>query len=437
MGRPTRYADTDGDGYGDPDTSEIDCEGTVEDATDCDDGDAAIHPDATEWCDDTDDDCDGVLPADEADPDGDGQSLCEGDCDDAAPFTWSGALERCDNGVDDDCDGVTDADCPVCDAYVWSDAESIGDAIAAATDGDLICVAGGTYVETVDFQGKEVEVRGRGPRWSEIAAGSRGALFVTGEGPGAVLAGFTVRDGWAPWDNLAGGGIVIVDSSPTLEDLVVTDCHAFGAAGMWVSGGAPYITSVEVLDNVIFYGDPIGSQGGGIRFEDSDAIVDGARIEGNDAYEGGGAYIDGGTVAFFGVDLVGNEGAIGGGAYVAHATSTFENVRFRDNTVSSRYSGYADQTGLAGSAGGLYGYQSDILLTNVAFVDNTASAAAGRPRSRHDRRGRGRVAGAVGARGRRRHRGDGLRRRGRRRLTRARVLTNERGPSCVAAPEAP
>ena len=72
MGRPTRYADTDGDGYGDPDTSEIDCEGTVEDATDCDDGDAAIHPDATEWCDDTDDDCDGVLPADEADPDGDG-----------------------------------------------------------------------------------------------------------------------------------------------------------------------------------------------------------------------------------------------------------------------------------------------------------------------------------------------------------------------------
>ncbi|MCB9762864.1 MAG: hypothetical protein H6739_23890 [Alphaproteobacteria bacterium] len=60
----TWYADDDGDSYGDPDDSEVACDqpsGAVSDSSDCDDDDSAIHPGATEECDDVDNDCDGTV----------------------------------------------------------------------------------------------------------------------------------------------------------------------------------------------------------------------------------------------------------------------------------------------------------------------------------------------------------------------------------------
>lgn len=57
------YADTDGDGYGNPDSIYVDCDqpdGYVSDNTDCDDTNELINPDATEITDNgIDDDCDG------------------------------------------------------------------------------------------------------------------------------------------------------------------------------------------------------------------------------------------------------------------------------------------------------------------------------------------------------------------------------------------
>jgi hypothetical protein len=94
---------------------------------DCDDDDAAIHPRATERCNDRDDDCDGLT--DEAldtdwfaDADGDGFGAGPAvracappagyvatalDCDDADPDVHPGVAETCD-GRDQDCDGFTD-----------------------------------------------------------------------------------------------------------------------------------------------------------------------------------------------------------------------------------------------------------------------------------------------------------------------------------------
>ena len=65
------YRDTDGDGYGDATDTSIGCEpdpGWVWDSSDCDDGDAEIHPDHREDCSDlVDNDCDGL--SDDLDPD--------------------------------------------------------------------------------------------------------------------------------------------------------------------------------------------------------------------------------------------------------------------------------------------------------------------------------------------------------------------------------
>ncbi len=130
----TWYADLDGDGYGDPGSSAEACqapEGYVADSTDCDDGEASVHPGADEYCNETDDDCDGEVDEGaavdapewyvDADEDGYGdetESLvaCEApsgysaspdDCDDSDPQVHPEANDACD-GVDQDCDGQVD-----------------------------------------------------------------------------------------------------------------------------------------------------------------------------------------------------------------------------------------------------------------------------------------------------------------------------------------
>ncbi len=62
---PTWYADTDGDGYGDPNATQLNCNqpaGYTYDNTDCDDTTPYIHPGALEDCTNlTDENCDGIL----------------------------------------------------------------------------------------------------------------------------------------------------------------------------------------------------------------------------------------------------------------------------------------------------------------------------------------------------------------------------------------
>ncbi|MDP6933628.1 MAG: MopE-related protein, partial [Myxococcota bacterium] len=63
------YADTDEDGFGDPDVSAGACEvptGYVANDSDCDDSESTIHPDADEVCDGVDNDCDDDIDDDDS-----------------------------------------------------------------------------------------------------------------------------------------------------------------------------------------------------------------------------------------------------------------------------------------------------------------------------------------------------------------------------------
>ena len=109
------YLDEDGDGFGTSDIpavwSCVQVFGRSLLDGDCNDNDASINPGAPELCNGLDDNCDGVIPADEQDADGDGYRLCDGDCDDTDPDINPGAAEVC-NGIDDDCDGQIDEGAP-------------------------------------------------------------------------------------------------------------------------------------------------------------------------------------------------------------------------------------------------------------------------------------------------------------------------------------
>jgi MYXO-CTERM domain-containing protein len=110
-GKSSFFVDADGDGFV-PGAAHPRCaaSGIVRASVgaDCDDGAASVHPGATETCNGADDDCDGALPANEADADGDTVRVCEGDCNDANAAVHPGALEMC-NGTDDNCDGAVPA----------------------------------------------------------------------------------------------------------------------------------------------------------------------------------------------------------------------------------------------------------------------------------------------------------------------------------------
>lgn len=193
------FPDADGDGFGDsaaagrelcedPSTAET---AWLPDNSDCDDGDSAVNPDATEVCDelDVDEDCSGA--ADNADPgadvasqslfytdaDGDGYGdlddtgslYCDAeagisadntDCDDSSADVNPGATEVCDElDVDEDCSGsADDADAGVDSStfvtyYVDDDSDGYGDTTSAGSsscDAPLGWVADNTDCDDLD-----------------------------------------------------------------------------------------------------------------------------------------------------------------------------------------------------------------------------------------------------------------------------------------------
>lgn len=145
LGAALVYEDGDGDGYGDPSATLLECgvpDGYVTNNDDCDDGTDAVNPSVTETCNGFDDDCDGAT--DDADSglsggntyyidyDGDGfgsdrytQLACTAspgwvdnldDCDDTTALSAPGATELCD-GADNDCDLYVDEG--AVDATTW------------------------------------------------------------------------------------------------------------------------------------------------------------------------------------------------------------------------------------------------------------------------------------------------------------------------------
>ncbi len=365
--------DNDCDGVvdgGDADGDGADCR------ADCDDRDATTYPWAPELCDGVDNDCDGVVPADELDGDGDARLACE-DCDDADPARAERNVELCD-GLDNDCDGTADVDCVACDVVVPNSYPTVQSGIDAAVGGDVVCVGPGTWHERIDFGGATITVVGVAGRDATILdADGTGTVvhFESAETAATVLRGFTITGGQADY----GGGIRVMNASPTLDDLLVTGNTAnYQGGGVYAQSGDPTLTSVRIADNQAFsygYDGWTDGNGGGLALETSGAVLVDVVIEDNLAgYDGGGVYASGSGAVFRGATVRRNSAyeADGGGAYLYLSADMFDNVLFEGNNSGTSFWGDSSSGG-----GGLALYDSDAVLTNVLFTGNFTERGPG------------------------------------------------------------
>ncbi len=392
--------DSDGDGW-------MSCEG------DCEDSDPAIHPGVKEGpvghptCSDgIDNDCNGMIDMEDPhcycrdlDEDGHFDQDCGGaDCNDADPFIYPGARERCSDGIDNDCNGLIDLEDETC-IHVPGESPSIQEGINAATDGNTVIVAPGTYRENINFLGKAIMLRSEaGPDETIINGGkvTTVVVFENGESSETVIDGFTICNGYAfyPMSGTSGGaGIRCHDASPLILNCVITGNHAevYGGGG-WFSGypSSPTIQNCTITGNTAR--EEIGS-GGGLYFDFhySNPKILNSVITHNQANAGGGICLRGSssTISVMNCTITdnvasreyGNGGGIttwsvsleianctlarnsatelGGAFYFSDSTSTIRNCTITANSANVR-------------GGGLYCSGSSITVINSIFWDDSA-----------------------------------------------------------------
>ncbi len=157
---------------------------------------------------------------------------------------------------------------------VPADYPTIQQAIDASVDGDLVLVDPGTYVELIDFKGKNITVQSSGgPEVTIIDGNELGSVvtFRSGESRGAVLEGFTITNGWGSefsdeyGNDRVGGGIYCSNSQPTVRGNKLQfngrwsgKYTVFGGGVFCLDGASPALEHNHISDNIALFG------GGGV-----------------------------------------------------------------------------------------------------------------------------------------------------------------------------
>lgn len=248
---------------------------------------------------------------------------------------------------------------------------TIGAAIYACNDGDVVIVHPGTYTGTnnrdISFRGKAITVRSIDPDDAAIVEATvvdcqgsgafphRGFYFTNSETRGAVLAGLSITHGYLN----PGSALFCANSSPTIYKCRIVDCagpdapfsstagsplldgcyfgNNFGTAysAITLSGGMPLVIRCTIVGNV--GGPAIGAYGTTLTLWES--IVAGHWAASGTL--GGGMILDGASAASV-VDCVFSDNrtvSYGGGIQVSpQATLSVAGCSFAGN---SAYSGGA------------------------------------------------------------------------------------------------
>ncbi len=243
-------------------------------------------------------------------------------------------------------------------------------AINASQDGDTVLAAEGTYLENINFSGKNILVAsmyimdtdplhilntvidGSSPLQPDSASCVR---IVSGEDSTAVLAGFTLTGGtgtkWVDEHGAGvyreGGGIIVTLSSPTIKNNLIINNEAVDRTGVTSAGG------------------------GGIRAGDSNAHIYNNIIVGNKGHYGAGVVWNYSTGEMKNNIIINNSGGedFGGGGIwtLAMGATLIEN-----NVVA--YNSVTGSSGNGGKGGGILIWSTSIEARNNIIWGNTQTS---------------------------------------------------------------
>ncbi len=263
-------------------------------------------------------------------------------------------IEEYDRGLNPTCQAAlwyVDGSVPTSgDGTCWETAfKTIQEGINAASDGDTVIVAQGTYLENIHFNGKEIILRSTDPADpavvdNAIIDGNQAASVVTFDGTEdetCVFSGFTVRNGKARH----GGGIS--GGSAMIENNVIT-----GNSAQYYGGGLYYCQGT--MRNNIISGNAAG-YGGGLH--SCHGTIQNNTVSDNAAESyGGGLFACPGTIRRN--TITGNSARRGGGLYYCDGT-------IESNTISGN-SADADGGGLSWCKGTI---RNNVITGNSAERD--------------------------------------------------------------------
>ncbi len=220
--------------------------------------------------------------------------------------------------------------------------DAIQEGINTAANGDTVLVHNGTYSgngnKNLDFGGRLITVRSEsGPETCIIDCENDGRAFHfhSGEGLGAAVAGFTIRNGYAT-DH--GGGILCESSSsPRITDCVLTSNTAeiFGG-GIACQRSSPIICNCTISENLSL------NDGGGISCEaNSRPTISNCTISNNLALSDGGGLRcrSGSDGQIINCRITDNRASVAAGVSCHASSPKLANCTIANNTASSRGGG--------------------------------------------------------------------------------------------------
>jgi len=247
----------------------------------------------------------------------------------------------------------------------------IQDGIDAAIAGDTVLVLPGTYWEYLDFQGEAITVRSRdGAEATTIQTPDTRyevVKFDDGEGPDAVLNGFTLKS------NEEYVAIRINGSHPSIVDCILTE----NSLGIGCQDGGARVSNCQFLGNhstivggidadgcdlavegTAFRGNVGGFSAGAILIEDGSLTLDRCTFEANEGRSG--AVRSSGALEIIASTFRGNSGSFGGAVLQIGGRVRISNCEFEANTSED----------FGGAVAILYDVEATI--TGSAFSNNTA-----------------------------------------------------------------
>ncbi|MCH2142624.1 MAG: right-handed parallel beta-helix repeat-containing protein [Phycisphaerales bacterium] len=254
--------------------------------------------------------------------------------------------------------------------------QTIQAAIDAASNGDTIEVAYNLYTgqgdSVINTAGKAITIRA--PLGATIwGAGQRTCISCTsGETAATIIDGFVLHQGHGgSGNNARGGGIHLVNSSPTVQNCDIANCFSTYGGAVRAQNSNATFDNCEISENSAF-------AGAGLYLDDFNGSINDCTIEDNQA---GGR---GGGLAFIGSsngsmtccaitnNTATNWNAQGGGIFVASADPAIHNCAISSNSVGSENAENSE-----GKGGGLFIDTLSSAMLVSCVIDNNHAVQGG------------------------------------------------------------